>query len=45
MTLKAKTHCPAGHPYAGDNLYVGKNGNRKCRACQRKRMRARRAIG
>ncbi len=24
----AKTHCPAGHPYAGDNLYTALNGDR-----------------
>ena len=33
-----KTHCPAGHEYAGENLIIGKrsNGNtfRSCRACQ-----------
>lgn len=29
-----KTHCPHGHPYSGDNLYVEpKSGKRKCRAC------------
>lgn len=30
----SKTHCPAGHEYAGDNLYiVPKNGDRRCRTC------------
>lgn len=29
----AKTHCPQGHPYSGDNLYVYKN-IRGCRACR-----------
>lgn len=29
-----KTHCPAGHSYAGDNLYVLPNGWRFCRACR-----------
>ena len=28
-----KTHCPQGHPYSGDNLYVGRTGKRGCRAC------------
>lgn len=29
-----KTHCPRGHPYAGDNLYIGPTSGRKfCRAC------------
>ncbi len=32
---RAKTHCPRGHPYSGDNLYVGPNGYRVCRMCQR----------
>lgn len=27
-----KTHCPAGHPYAGDNLLVG-HSFRRCRLC------------
>jgi len=31
---KAKTHCPQGHPYAGDNLYIHKN-RRSCKICQR----------
>lgn len=29
-----KTHCPAGHPYSGDNVRVT-NGSRFCRACSR----------
>lgn len=28
-----KTHCPHGHPYSGDNLYVTPLGHRQCRAC------------
>jgi hypothetical protein len=39
--------CPAGHPYAGDNLYVyiTKNGhpNRQCRTCRAETNRRRRA--
>lgn len=27
------THCPQGHPYAGDNLYVRPDGRRRCRRC------------
>jgi len=34
-----RTHCPAGHEYAGDNLYIGPNGKRRCRACNRERSR------
>lgn len=31
-----KTHCPAGHPYSGDNLYVHPTlGQRVCRTCGR----------
>lgn len=31
--MLAKTACPAGHPYAGDNLRLVA-GNRKCRECR-----------
>jgi hypothetical protein len=31
---RAKTHCPAGHPYSGDNLYTAPNGDRHCRTCR-----------
>lgn len=31
----SKEHCPAGHPYAGENLYVApKTGSRMCRTCR-----------
>jgi hypothetical protein len=30
-----KTHCPQGHPYAGDNLYVTTDSKRACRTCKR----------
>lgn len=31
-----KTHCPKGHPYAGDNLYIPPSRpNRMCRTCRR----------
>jgi hypothetical protein len=30
-----KTHCPQGHPYEGDNLYVDpNNGWRQCQQCR-----------
>jgi hypothetical protein len=33
-----KSHCPAGHTYDGDNLYVHPTkGQRICRACGRER--------
>jgi hypothetical protein len=38
----AKTHCPSGHPYSGDNLRSTKHG-RKCRECDRLRSARRRA--
>lgn len=32
---RARTHCPHGHPYEGENLYVNPTtGKRKCRTCQ-----------
>lgn len=33
-----KTHCPQGHPYSGDNLYLN-SGRRHCRACNVETMR------
>lgn len=36
-----KTHCPAGHPYAGANLRITK-GSRFCRACSRAASQSRR---
>lgn len=41
----AKTHCPQGHPYAGDNLYISPQGYRQCRACGRESARRRREAG
>lgn len=34
-----KTHCPAGHPYAGDNVYSPPVGGRQCRACKKRSLR------
>lgn len=34
---RAKTHCPSGHPYSGDNLFFKKSGDRACRECSRLR--------
>jgi hypothetical protein len=39
---KSLTHCPAGHPYSGDNLYVHASGWRFCRTCRREQARLRR---
>ena len=35
------THCPQGHPYDDANTYVTPRGHRKCRACNRARLRRR----
>lgn len=35
-----RTHCPQGHPYAGDNLVV-ERGRRVCRECRNRRARVR----
>lgn len=35
-----KTHCPEGHPYAGDNLYISPTGARGCRTCRNARATA-----
>ena len=32
-----KTHCPQGHPYSGDNLYVTPRGHRECVTCRKTR--------
>lgn len=29
----AKTHCPKGHPYEGNNVITKRGGRRQCRAC------------
>lgn len=39
---RLKTHCPYGHPYAGENLYVDPQGNRRCRACKLKARKEKR---
>ncbi len=32
---RAKTHCPQGHPYLGDNLYIHPvKGSRACKTCR-----------
>lgn len=33
---EAKTHCPKGHAYAGDNLILQKRGGRVCKICLKK---------
>ena len=36
-----KTHCPQGHPYSGENLYLYKGRHRICRKCTRLHNRSR----
>lgn len=40
---RSKTHCPLGHSYAGENLYVHPDGRRDCRTCRREADRRYRA--
>lgn len=42
---KAKTHCPRGHAYEGVNLYIAKNGARKCHECRRILQKNNKVIG
>lgn len=35
------THCPRGHLYDEANTYIGKNGGKRCRACNAARISAR----
>jgi hypothetical protein len=42
---RAKTHCPKGHPYSGDNLVDRADGSRSCRACAKARSLAKRKVG
>lgn len=39
QSSKRKSHCPAGHPYEGDNLVFNSVGGRACRECKRRRGR------
>jgi len=34
-----KTHCMHGHPLAGENLHIGRKGQRICRTCRNGRVR------
>lgn len=40
LATPRKTHCPSGHPYAGDNLYRG-----QCRICRAEAMKRLRLKG
>ena len=36
--MRVKTHCPQGHAYEGDNIYLYR-GRRNCRTCSKRRSR------
>lgn len=38
---RAKTHCPQGHPYSGENVRISPGGGRYCRTCSRDESRKR----
>ncbi len=38
--MKARTHCPKGHPYDATNTYFNKDGGRICKACSKIKNRA-----
>jgi hypothetical protein len=39
-----RTHCPKGHAYSGNNLYVDPKNQRRCRQCARDRYLAQKGI-
>lgn len=39
IVAREKTHCIRGHPFAGDNLRIARNGGRCCRQCARDHAR------
>lgn len=39
--MSVKTHCPQGHPYAGENLRREKDGHRRCQTCREAQSAAR----
>jgi hypothetical protein len=40
---REKTHCPQGHEYSAENTHTSPQGWRRCRTCQREKMRWRNA--
>lgn len=40
----AKTSCPQGHLFSGNNLRIDPKGRRRCRTCQREQQRRRRLL-
>lgn len=44
MAWQKQTHCKNGHELAGDNLYLTRKGERRCRECNREWQRKRYAL-
>jgi hypothetical protein len=43
QAMVRKTHCPQGHEYTPENIYVRSRGGRECRTCVIARERTKRA--
>jgi DNA-binding CsgD family transcriptional regulator len=41
--MRAKTHCPSGHPYSAENTRFNENNHRACRQCDREKAAKKRA--
>lgn len=39
-TGRKRTHCPQGHPYDGDNLFINARGAQECQICRKARFQA-----
>ena len=40
LAKRSKTHCPSGHPYAGENLVIdSSSGGRRCKICTNEKSR------
>ncbi len=40
LAAQKVTHCPAGHPYSGTNLYITPTAGRACKECRRASVRS-----
>lgn len=45
ITSAGKTHCPRGHPYEGEHLFINSRGERICKTCTRALAKARKERG
>ena len=39
LTFEKQTHCKRGHEYNTENIFIGPDGNRRCRICRNERAR------